>query len=249
MAMEATSQTGRREPEPDSGALLALLTALTVTTGLVDAVSVLGLGRVFTANMTGNVVFLGFALAGIPGFSALRSLASVGAFLLGALLGGGLATRLGRTRSRWLLTVAFVEAGLFVAAAVTCGPYDYTYDYDRMVAVGRLYALIGLTALAMGLRTATVRRLGVLDLSTTVLTLTLAGLGADSSVAGGANTRWGRRLASVLAMLLGAAVGAVLVRRHGLVVPLVLSGAITLVATIAYTRHTGSQADGAPSRL
>ena len=50
-----------------------VLSVLTVTTGLVDAVSVLGLGRVFTANMTGNVVFLGFAAAGVPGFSIARA--------------------------------------------------------------------------------------------------------------------------------------------------------------------------------
>src|SRR3989442_5212089 len=72
------------------GSLPALLVVLTITTGLIDAVSVLGLGRVFTANMTGNIVFLGFALARVPEFSARRSLAALAAFLIGAVIGGRL---------------------------------------------------------------------------------------------------------------------------------------------------------------
>jgi Protein of unknown function (DUF1275) len=65
-----------------------VLVVLTVTTGLVDAVSVLGLGRVFTANITGNVVFLGFAAVGVPGFSIARAVVALAGFVVGALLGG-----------------------------------------------------------------------------------------------------------------------------------------------------------------
>ncbi len=77
--------TASREP---GRLLLATLLALTVTSGLVDAVSYLGLGHVFTANMTGNVVLLGFAAAGASGFSATACLTSLGAFLAGAPLPG-----------------------------------------------------------------------------------------------------------------------------------------------------------------
>src|SRR4030095_15211233 len=69
--------------------LPALLYLFTVVTGLVDAISYIALGHVFTANMTGNIVFLGFAAAGVPGLSALRSMAALAAFFLGALIGGG----------------------------------------------------------------------------------------------------------------------------------------------------------------
>src|SRR3979409_679576 len=72
-----------------------LLLALTVVTGVVDAVSILRLGRVFVANMTGNVVFSGFALVGAPGFSLSASLAALAGFLVGALGGGWLTGRLG----------------------------------------------------------------------------------------------------------------------------------------------------------
>src|SRR2546428_13703982 len=86
MTRSNLDQAGQERP----ASLPQLLLVLTVTTGLIDAVSVLGLGRVFTANMTGNVVFLGFALARVPGFSLVRSLAALAAFLAGAVIGGRL---------------------------------------------------------------------------------------------------------------------------------------------------------------
>src|SRR6266571_5232565 len=132
-------------------ALPALLLVLTITTGLIDAVSVLGLGRVFTANMTGNIVFLGFALAGVPGYSARRSLAALAAFLVAAVIGGRLGTRLDASRRRWLLTVAFVESGVLFAAALAASGYDR----ETLAPVARLYTLIVLTAVAMGVRNAT----------------------------------------------------------------------------------------------
>src|ERR1700733_10866894 len=73
------------------GPLPSLLVSMTLVTGLVDAFSYLVLGHVFVANMTGNVVFLGFAVAGAPGFSIAASLAAIAAFVVGALLGGRLA--------------------------------------------------------------------------------------------------------------------------------------------------------------
>jgi len=222
-------------PDP----LPLVLVVLTVTTGLVDAVSVLGLGRVFTANMTGNVVFLGFAAAGIPGFSIARAVVSLVGFVVGAMLGGRLGVAMaGMARRHWLLTVAVVEAGLFFAAAwVAMG-----YDIVTLMPVPTLYALIVLTAVAMGLRNATVRRLAVPDLTTTVLTLTLTGIAADSTPAGGRNPRLGRRLAAVLAIFAGSAVGAALVSLGGLAPPLVVTGACILLVTVAYAMHPASKA-------
>lgn len=213
--------------------LTAWLLVLTMTTGVIDAVSVLGLGRVFTANMTGNIVFLGLAIAHVPSFSALRSVAGLVAFLVGAVIGGRLGLRLDGSRRRWLFTGAAVESSILFAAALTARGYDGA----TLAPVARLYGLIALTAVAMGIRNATARRLAVPDLTTTVLTLTLTGLGADSWLAGGSNPRWGRRITAVAAMLGGAIVGAVLVMSVGLVWPLTLGGAITLLATLAYITH------------
>jgi uncharacterized membrane protein YoaK (UPF0700 family) len=220
-----------------------LLVALTITTGLIDAVSVLGLGRVFTANMTGNIVFLGFALAGVPGFSLTRSLVALSAFLAGAVIGGRLAARLNASQRRWLLIVALVESSLFFLAALMA----FGFDSESLVPVAQLFALIALTAVAMGVRNATVRSLAVPDLTTTVLTLTLTGLAADSSLAGGSNPRWRRRVISVAAMLGGAALGGWLVLTQGLVWPLAVTGGITLTAALAYVARPAISAT--PGRL
>src|SRR5438477_12608547 len=91
-------------------ALPQLLLALTVVTGLVDAFSYLVLGHVFVANMTGNVVFLGFALAGASGFSISASVVALGAFGLGAVMGGRFATHVGAHRGRLLALASTLEA-------------------------------------------------------------------------------------------------------------------------------------------
>jgi len=166
------------------------------------------------------------------------------AFLIGAVIGGRVGTRLGDSRQRWLLSVAVIESSLLFAAALAASGYDS----GALVPVTRLYALIALTALAMGIRNATARRLAVPDLTTTVLTLTLTGLAADSWLAGGGNPRWRRRVASVAAMLGGAVVGGLLVLRGGggLALPLVLTGAITLFATLVYIAFAERPANTRP---
>jgi hypothetical protein len=66
----------------------ATLLAMTAVSGIVDAVSLIALGHVFTANMTGNIVFLGFAIGGVAGLSMWRSLLALAFFMSGAVLGG-----------------------------------------------------------------------------------------------------------------------------------------------------------------
>ena len=214
--------------------LPALLVLLSGVTGLVDAVSVLGLGKVFTANMTGNVVFLGFALVGTAGFAALPLVLSLIGFLAGSLAAGILGRHAAaRPLRHWLMRAAVIEATLFaLAAACAAGPAARAGD--------GLYPIIMLTAAAMGLRNATVRQLKVPDLTTTVVTLTLAGLAADSRLAGGHDPNLGRRIAAVLAILAGAAIGAALVSRFGLVVPLVSAGLITVAATALCSLHSST---------
>jgi uncharacterized membrane protein YoaK (UPF0700 family) len=213
------------------GPLPPLLLALTVVTGVVDAVSYLSLGHVFVANMTGNVVFLGFALAGASGFSVAASLVALGAFSLGALAGGRLSTKLGAHRGRLLAVTGAVEACL-VAWAV--GVAATAADPGSGVAH---YVLIVLLGLAMGSQNATVRRLAVPDLTTTVLTLTITGIFADGRLAGGTASRIGRRLLSALAMFLGGVGGALLVLQARAVLALAAASIILIaVAVIAAIR-------------
>ena len=185
--------------------LTPLLLGLTVLSGVVDAVSYLGLSHVFVANMTGNIVFLGFAVAGSHDVSVSGSLTALGAFVVGALIGGRLASRLAVHKGRHLawstwLSAAFV-VGALVIAATAAQPTSFPARHF-------LTALLGL---AMGVQNATARRLAVADLVTSVLTLTITGLAADSRLVGGTSPRLVRRLGSVLSMLLGALLGGLLV--------------------------------------
>jgi uncharacterized membrane protein YoaK (UPF0700 family) len=116
------------------------------------------------------------------------------------------------------------------------------FDIARQSPTPNLFAIIALTAVAMGFRNATIRQLKIPDLTTTVLTLTLTGLAADSAVAGGSSPNWRRRLASVFAIFAGAAIGAVLVSRTGLAPPLLLAGGLVLGGTIACALHPSSAA-------
>jgi uncharacterized membrane protein YoaK (UPF0700 family) len=202
--------------------LARALLALTFATGLVDAVSYLGLGRVFTANMTGNVVLLGFGLAGGTGLPVLAPIVSLAAFLVGAGCGGRLGPRLAAALT--------IEVGVLAAATIAA----LAIRVRAGEASGDL--LIALLAFGMGVRNATVRKLGVPDLTTTVLTMTLTGLAADSPLAGGSGAGTTRRVAAAGAMLVGALVGALLLQGS---VALAL-GATTVVsgATLAVVRSS-----------
>ena len=221
-----SSNPGSRAPHHRwvHGDLLpVVLTVLTVVSGLIDAVSYLGLGHVFTANMTGNVIILGFAAVGAPGFSLIASLVSLAAFLVGAVGAGRLAVAMRpRLRHQWVRTALIVEALLLAVATVIA----------FAVPAGASFVLIAVMALAMGLRNATVRKLAVPDMTTTVLTLTLTGLASDSSLAGGTNPRVGRRITAVLAMLVGALLGAWLVLHYGLGWPLLVSTVAVAAAAL-----------------
>ena len=211
-----------------------LLLLLSVTTGLVDAISVLGLGKVFTANMTGNIVFLGFAASGTPGFSVAPYVFAIAAFMVGALIAGRVGKHhAGSPLRRWLLTAASIEAALlWIAAGVAIG-----FDVATQSPGSSVNIIIALTGLAMGFRNATIRQIKVPDLTTTVLTLTITGLAADSGLAGGTNPNWARRIGSVAAIFLGAAIGAYLVTHGGLVAPLILAGTLIFAGTIACMLH------------
>jgi uncharacterized membrane protein YoaK (UPF0700 family) len=231
----------RRAIVPDPGApdgpLPPLLVGLTVVTGLVDAFSYLVLGHVFVANMTGNVVFLGFALVGASGFSLAASLVALGSFWFGALAGGALGVRLGHDRSRLLAGAVSLEACCLLVsvalAQISGRPVDAAYRYPLIVVL----------AAALGLQNATARRLAVPDLTTTVLTLTITGSAADSAVVGGKGASAGRRFTSVSAMFAGALAGAACIVHNQATVPLAIAfGFLALVAFTAQRSGRGEPA-------
>ena len=211
------------------GPLPPLLVAMTVLTGLVDSFSYLLLGHVFVANMTGNVVFLGFAVAGAQGFSVTASLAALVSFGVGSVLGGRIVARFGHHRGHHVAvataTQSLLLAASMILALVGSNPFG----------PGVRYALIVALSVAMGVQNSTVRRLAVPDLTTTVLTLTVTGIGADGALGGGNGSKSGRRLISVAAMFIGALAGAALVLHVHVALPLVF--ALAIVVVVAAVSH------------
>jgi uncharacterized membrane protein YoaK (UPF0700 family) len=203
-------------PDPGSrhGPLPPLLVGMTLVTGLVDAFSYLVLGHVFVANMTGNVVILGFALAGAAGFSFAASATALVSFWFGALVGGRVGSRLGHHRGRLLTTAVAIQAALLAVAVILAAVSG------KPVAAGFRFPLIVLLAVAMGIQNATARKLAVPDLTTTVLTLTITGTAADSTIAGGKGSTGGRRFLSVAAMFVGALIGAACILHLAIALPL-----------------------------
>jgi uncharacterized membrane protein YoaK (UPF0700 family) len=206
------------------------LLVLTATTGLVDAASYLGLGHVFAANMTGNIVLLGFGIVGGYGLPVVAPLVSLAGFLIGATAGGRLVRNQGEHRRAQLTLALTIETMLLAAAAIVAGLAGmragaFTED-----------CLIALLALGMGVRNATVRKLAVPDLTTTVLTMTLTGLAAESPVAGGDGSGTIRRTSAVVAMLVGALVGALLLKVD-LWLVLAVACASTGVTFLGYARR------------
>ena len=146
--MEASPD--RPDAAPRVEPLLLALSLLTLVTGLVDAACYLGLGRVFTANMTGNVVLLAFGAAGAQGLPVLAPTVSLAVFLAGATAGGRLAHRQvvpTPVRRRWVMVALLAELGLVaVAGVVAVGlPVD--------AGGARRYVVIGLLAAGLGCRT------------------------------------------------------------------------------------------------
>jgi uncharacterized membrane protein YoaK (UPF0700 family) len=215
--------------DPRHGPLQILLLLLTVNTGVVDAVSILSLGRVFVANMTGNVVFVGFAAAGAPGFSLSASLWALGGFVAGAYFGGLLVRRIATHRGRLFADAVVIEAVLLLAALIVSAAGG------KALPTAGIDAIAAIAAVALGLQNAIVRRLAVPDLTTTVLTMTLTGIAADTSPAGRGATIVRRALA-VSAMFGGAIVGALIVlhdgRTAGLGLALGLVAAVSISALI-----------------
>jgi uncharacterized membrane protein YoaK (UPF0700 family) len=208
------------------GPLPPLLVAMTLVTGLVDSFSYLLLGHVFVANMTGNVVFLGFAVAGAPGFSITASVVALVAFGVGSVVGGRIVQRFGHHRGHHVAVATATQSLLLAVSVVLALVGSHPFG------AGVRYALIIVLALAMGVQNSSVRRLAVPDLTTTVLTLTVTGIGADSALGGGKGSKSGRRLISVVAMFLGALAGAALIIHVHVAVPLVIALAVVVVVAV-----------------
>jgi uncharacterized membrane protein YoaK (UPF0700 family) len=209
---------------------LVLMLLLTFGTGIVDAVGYLGLDRVFTGNMTGNVVILGMALVGADGLPVVGPLLALLGFMAGAAAGGRV---LKRARPGWstATTLLFGVVGLIMLALVGV---LLVAEQDPPHAVA--LAVTTLVGGVMGVQAATARFLAVKDVTTVVVTSTLTGLAADSVLGSGRGGGSGRRAAAVALILAGAGVGAALVAWH-VAAGLLLAAVVVLTVTSVGAAH------------
>ena len=229
------------KPHPGEGLLPPLFLVLTLVTGVVDATSYLSLGHVFVANMTGNVVFLGFGIAGAGGISVWASLTALAFFLGGGVVGGRVSSAFSGDRDRHLRVAIGIQTGLVAAALIVAAVAG-----DN-IGAGARYALIALLASGMGIQNAAARKLAVPDLTTTVLTLTLTGVASDSRLAGGQGARIGRRGLAIISMLLGALIGGLLVLHTDDAAPLGLATALLLLVLITASEPVKSRLQPPPA--
>ncbi|MHC9292654.1 YoaK family protein [Mycobacterium sp. LTG2003] len=182
------------------------LLLLTMATGIVDAISVLVLGHVFVANMTGNVIFLGFWFVPHSGVDLTAAVVAFAGFVAGTVLGGRLARHIDSHVRTWLTVALGVEVVMLAALSILAGMGVLDYRDNS-----KLFLIAGL-ALTFGIQNATARQFGIQELSTTVLTSTIVGIGFDSRLAGGTGQREKLRYAVVATMCGGAVIGATLSR-------------------------------------
>ena len=214
------------------GPLPGMLVALTVLAGVVDASSILGLGHVFVATMTGNLVFVGLAVAGAHGFAVAPCLLSIGGFIVGALAGGHACRVAGGHRGRALRNVLGVKVAL--ATVVTA----MIVAVDGHPGPGTRDVAVVLLATSMGSQLAAIRYLKVPDLLTVVMTLTITGALTERGL-GPFHPTVLRRAIAVLAFVVGAIGGGLLVVDVSLSAALGLG--LAIIVAVAIAAHLASR--------
>ena len=150
----------------------SMVLVLTWAASGVDAISYLGMGHVFVANMTGNTVLLGLSVGQGHGMAALRSTAALIAFAVGVAVGAVIVERRPR-RSAWPPAVTWAIAVEWVILAF----FTLTWHLPGATPTGvTLFVLIALSAVAMGIQSAAIRHLKVPGIATTYITGTLTGM-------------------------------------------------------------------------
>jgi uncharacterized membrane protein YoaK (UPF0700 family) len=185
---------------------VAALLLLTFATGLADSISILVLGHVFVANMTGNVIFLGFWLAPRTSIDLTAVVVALPTFVCTTILSGRISRHFADRTRTWITSILATEITLLVALAILAGTGILRYHNNTKL------IMIGILAVTFGLQHSSARQFGIQELSTTVLTSTIVSLGLDSRLAGGSGARQTLRIGVVLTMCAGAFLGATMSR-------------------------------------
>ncbi|MEA2385045.1 MAG: hypothetical protein QOH72_5016 [Solirubrobacteraceae bacterium] len=222
-----------------------LLMSLTVSSGVVDAISFIAMGKVFTAFMTGNLVFLGLGATSAfarNGPSIVRVAVALAAFALGVFVAGRIVRRL-RERST-AFSVAL--AGVLLAQVVFLAGWLAVSGHPAPTFTTCLTAV---AALGMGIQSGAVGSLDVKAIFTTAATATLINLSREAADPGVSETQPLQLAAILVCLVLGASVGGFLLvhaRPYAPVVP-PLATAVSIAASVA-ERRTLRRPAAVPSR-
>ena len=219
---------------------LALMLTLSFSTGIVDAVGYLGLDRVFTANMTGNVVILAMGLTGAGGLPVVGPFVALVGFIAGAIIAGRVLRGVPKGWTRRDTTLLATVAILLVVAVVPTILLPGNAPYPAWIGL----PITALLAVAMGMQGGTARHIAVADVTTIVVTSTLAGLAFDSWLGRRTGQQWARRLSAVTLIGLGALVGAALLLVRFW---LGLGLAAAILVVVAVLGHRGQRSTLAPA--
>lgn len=213
-----TARRGWLLPDP------LLLTVISFGTGFLDALTYLGLDRIFGANMTGNLILVGIGLSGDWG-QLIHPLVAILAFCAGCMV-AGLCNRLMEAKKRGSPAprMLFLTTGVLLAASTALAALDEARSLGLVIT--------GLIGVAMGCQSLAARLLAVPEINTVVVTSTLSQFFAEA----GAGRTWrkrsvsARQMAAIGSMLAGAIVGAVVVPFAGLTALAVPSILVLLMA-------------------
>lgn len=218
---------------------LAMLLLLTFSTGMVDAIGYLGFDKVFTGNMTGNVVILGMGLAGADDVPVLRPALALVFFMVGAALSGRILGDIGEAwHRRTTLIFAIVAVGCAALSLYVALVPDPEIGLAGTIFTSALSAL-------MGAQAAAARKMKIADVTTVVVTSTIVGLASDSRLAGGDSIRWVRRLLAVVLILIGALAGAATLMLNqwiGIAVVAVMIAAAAVIGHLGEKKRTRAEA-------
>ncbi len=210
-----------------------LVVLLTLTTGAVDAVSFLGLGRVFSSVITGNLVLLGVSAGTSSSSLAIHSGVALAGYSAGVLAAAPVAARHSRSGGTWPRSVTITLAvELGVLAGFSAG-WDAAGGHP---AGGLQLLLVAMLAASMGMQSVAVRRLGQMSSTylTSTLTAVLTALATRTKAEG-----LPRSLGVLIVIVAGAFAGAILVRQApGWLPALVLIplGSVVIFAVAGFTR-------------
>ena len=203
---------------------VAALATLSVSTGALDAVSYLALDHVFTGNMTGNVIFLAFGLLDVGELPVVNLLVALLAFVVGAALSAIALRALGASRRAPGASFAVLGAVTVVTAVVAT-----LWLVAGDLTTAQMAVATGALAFGLGAQASALKPVGIRDISTVVVTMTLVNLASEGVLTGRRDPLWVRRLLALLTMAAGALLGALVVVQIGGAVATYVAAGVMLV--------------------